>query len=295
MKIRIAFVILHYLTYFDTRECVDSIKKNIGSDEYRIIIVDNNSRNGSYESLQNAYSEDEHIVFLHNEENLGFAKGNNVGFQYAKNAYNPDYIVFCNNDICLIQADFLKSLDDISEETRFYIYGPAIISKDGKCNCNPMNNTIYDLKDIDKMIGEIKWDYIKAKYYLSNPISYHIMRIIKTILGRTRKNNEFCYTKQENVKLHGSFMVFSKLYIESYDGIDPRTFLYFEEDILYLKAIKTGIKTVYDPRIVVFHKEDSATNAISADQRKKRMMKDKYLIDSMNIYRLYMQENFDCN
>ena len=52
-----AFVILHYLTYKDTVECVESILENITNAEYSIIIVDNGSNNESGDQLQKKYAE----------------------------------------------------------------------------------------------------------------------------------------------------------------------------------------------------------------------------------------------
>lgn len=49
-----------------------------------IIIVDNCSPNGSGKQLEKMYSKCINITVIINEENQGFAKGNNLGYQYIK-------------------------------------------------------------------------------------------------------------------------------------------------------------------------------------------------------------------
>lgn len=49
-----------------------------------IVIVDNASANGTGRELQQLYQGAENIYVILNPENLGFARGNNVGFEFAK-------------------------------------------------------------------------------------------------------------------------------------------------------------------------------------------------------------------
>ena len=57
----IAFVILHYITYDDTIECVKSILNNRNlSKNSRIVVVDNGSPNESYRILEQEFQKDEY-------------------------------------------------------------------------------------------------------------------------------------------------------------------------------------------------------------------------------------------
>ena len=76
---KFVYLILHYNVIDETVKSVDSIKNN-ASGNYKIIIVDNASPNGTAKDLRELYGSDKDIVLLFNDENLGFAKGNNVGF-----------------------------------------------------------------------------------------------------------------------------------------------------------------------------------------------------------------------
>ena len=75
----LAVVLVNFRGAKDTEACVRSLEKS----EYRstqIIIVDNGSNDGSVEHLRAACPE---AMLLVNEENLGFAEGNNVGIRRA--------------------------------------------------------------------------------------------------------------------------------------------------------------------------------------------------------------------
>lgn len=88
---KMVFVVLHYLTTDDTVECVSSIRRCCADGEYQIIIVDNASPNKSGKQLMEKYEKDKDIDLLILENNLGFARGNNVGIAYARNKYDPKY------------------------------------------------------------------------------------------------------------------------------------------------------------------------------------------------------------
>ena len=134
----IVFVILHYLAIDETKRCVEYINKNIDTDMYQIVIVDNNSANGSGKMLQEYYEQQTKVTVLLNEENLGFARGNNVGFLYAKKQWNPRYIVLLNNDVYLLEMELVRKLDVEYEKSGFAVSGPLIMTADGKCDINPI-------------------------------------------------------------------------------------------------------------------------------------------------------------
>lgn len=86
-------------------------------------------------------------------------------------------------------------------------------------------------------------------------------------------------------------MVFSSKYIEKFDGIDDRTFLYCEEELLYIRIMKNNLVSVYNPEIIIFHNEDSATNSICKNRRKKELFVLKNLIKSNKILLKELKEN----
>lgn len=49
------FVVLHYLVDDATTQCVESIREHCAGGDYHIVVVDNDSANGSHERLQERY------------------------------------------------------------------------------------------------------------------------------------------------------------------------------------------------------------------------------------------------
>src|SRR5665648_982242 len=126
IKNKISFVILHYLAFQDTIECIDSIISNYDRLCYEIVVVDNYSNNGSQEKLEIYYSGQNNIYFLKMGYNSGFAKGNNYGYQYAKKYLKPNYIILLNK------------IYEIYQSAKFDILGPYIVSLSNNLHQNPM-------------------------------------------------------------------------------------------------------------------------------------------------------------
>lgn len=68
-------------------------------------------------------------------------------------------------------------------------------------------------------------------------------------------------------------MLFSRKYIEKFNGLDDRTFLYREEAILMKHLTENGLNSVYLPDIHVFHREDVSTDDMIKENRKKKCLK----------------------
>ncbi|HFI0597861.1 TPA: glycosyltransferase family 2 protein, partial [Streptococcus suis] len=84
MEYKIVFVILHYNNLKDTINCIDSIAKYCNNKNVEVVVVDNGSKIESITEIKENYDKDSFMHFILLEDNLGFAKGNNVGFQFAK-------------------------------------------------------------------------------------------------------------------------------------------------------------------------------------------------------------------
>ncbi len=267
---KIVFVVLHYLAEEETYRSVQSIQNKIDVEEYRIVIVDNGSPDRSGERLQKKYVNEPKIKVILTGENLGFAKGSNVGFVYAKKEWNPDYIVLMNNDVYLLEDDLVKKIDKEYFNSHFAVLGPLIMTKDGRCNVNPVRTSLMSRREIIADIKRYKrwlWYY---KFYFINIVKFCLI-FVGPLLNKKKVTVKNFIERQENVQLHGSFLVFSQEYINKFSGLDDRTFLYREEIILYKHMIENGMKMVYCPEIKIFHKEDASTDRIVKSKREEAL------------------------
>ena len=275
----VAYVILHYLAGEDTLECAASILEATAASHHKthIVIVDNGSTNDSYAELCAVYGEHPQVTLLHSQENLGFARGNNLGFRYAKYDLKADFIVMLNNDTILSQKDFNEILVRKYEETGYGVLGPDILTADGY-HQNPGSKQSWSFKEllVDRMKKRIR---IALSYLRLDSAISHAITSVKEVYRSEKLEQDV-----PNTILHGACFIFSPAYITRFDGLHDETFLYMEEDILKLYADHYGFLMLYTPELSVFHKEDAATNMLAGSMDEKARRKYRRLIESSKIY-----------
>ena len=288
---KIVFVILHYLAEEETYKSVESIKSKIDTDDYMIVIVDNASPDKSGKRLEEKYSEDEKINVILNKKNLGFAQGNNVGFTYAKEKWNPNFIVLMNNDVYILDNNLVNKIEQEYERSCFAVLGPLIMTVDGRCNINPIRHTPASLETVRHDIKAYKLKALIYKLHLS-----WLRRLYNKLKCSSKEKSYKNYIDRcEYVQLHGAFLVFSKKYTDKFNGLDSRTFLYREEAILYKHLTENHMNSVYLPDIHVFHKEDASTDKMVRTSREKEWFEITHHLHSLqillDIYKFYEKNN----
>ncbi|SCN23726.1 N-glycosyltransferase [Clostridium sp. N3C] len=289
----ICFIILHYITTEETDICVDSIIKKIDTPNYKIVIVDNASPNNSGEILQNKHKDNEKIHVIRSKENLGFARGNNLGYDYAKKHFSPKFIAFLNNDTYLIQDNFFHVIEDEYNKSNFAVLGPMIMTPyEDSGKCNPKRTSPITINELNKFerknrillfLNKICLDlvYIRFIKFLRE---FLIKSPLKNVIFKKRPGFIPDYsTRMENVQLHGCCLIMSPVFIEKYDGFDNRTFLYMEEDLLYINMLKDNMLMVYNPELKIFHSEEITSTKVAGGKRKKRSFKYRNLLKSVDI------------
>lgn len=293
----ICFLILHYNSIEETINCVSSIKK-LNSQNYKIniVIVDNGSSNNTGIQLKEKYKNDENITIIINENNYGFSRGNNIGFKYCKEKFNPKYIIVTNNDVIFNQKDTIITLDKLNDKYKFDVYGPDIFSSRKFWHQSPQKLNYLDSKMTKDELSRLENDLScyennilakSEKKKLSNLIKndsfiYIFIKKLSLLLNINNTNNY--KVPQSNVVIHGACIIFSNSYISKFDNcFEPETFLYWEEDLLLLKCLKHNLKIIYDPKIQVLHLEEGSTKTQESNLEKMKF-KTKEMIKSGKIY-----------
>jgi GT2 family glycosyltransferase len=232
---KVSIVILNYLNYKDTIECVDSIHKMEYQEVNGIVIVDNASANGSYGILKNRYKDFKNIIVVKNGNNYGFAKGNNIGIDIARKKFETDFVFVTNNDTVFEQDDFFEIL------LKNYAKGIGVIGPEIHLKGDIVQGEItYNMSFRDNL-------YNYLKYYLNK-------REIIWALLIPNPNNDY-YEKV----LHGGALLFTPDFFYYYKGFYRRTFLYYEEPILYLMCKCKGLRQKYVKDAFIYHKEDQSS------------------------------------
>jgi GT2 family glycosyltransferase/O-antigen ligase len=243
----IGVVILNYMNYEETITCVDSIliQEQVN---YYVVIVDNGSKNGSLEKLNQRYSDNAYITILESETNLGYAKGNNIGIQYLRSK-NISYILVANSDIVLTSPHILKQMLD-SDEKNVGILIPQVRNLDGTIDQRVAYKIRFlYLRIIKKLLQVI---YIKSQPRVNPVIEARGKEIVEN-------NKKLTGIQHSYYVITGSAFILTPDFFSIYDQLFPETFLYFEEwaTILYLKKAQLFCKIVdNDP---ILHKGAAST------------------------------------
>lgn len=107
----ISIVVLNHNNKKVIFNCVDSLIKYNERYQYEIIVVDNDSTDGSYEELQKVYKNK--IKLIKNSKN-GCASGRNLGAKEAKGSY----IMFLDSDQWVLHKYWLDNYLDIYNNTK---------------------------------------------------------------------------------------------------------------------------------------------------------------------------------
>lgn len=172
----VSIIILNWNGWKDTTECLESLYQ-INYPNFDVIVVDNNSVDESIEQIKEyckgkmevksnyfnyqpinkpikliEYSEEsikqikmdddlssnKRLFLIKNSKNYGFAKGNNIGINFALNNLDPNYIFLLNNDT-VVDKQFLDELVNAAEnDNKIGILGPK------KIKYNSPNDSILD-------------------------------------------------------------------------------------------------------------------------------------------------------
>ena len=292
---KLGFVILHYQVIKETIACIESIIKRIDVNHYHIVVVDNGSNNNSGVELEDKYKDNDKVVVILTGENLGFSGGNNVGFSYAKNELDCDFIVMTNNDTKIIQNDFFTQVLNEYAKSRFAVLGPEIHLLDNSVCGYPFK--LLKLKEIDKDRNRINKLIFKNKWFLESidlAIKHTIMKLIRWDKIRKKYREETPIPRRrENVRLHGCCLIFSPEYIKVFDGLEERSFFYGEEDVLFVRLIRNRLLSVYQPLVKIKHHEQAATSELMSKGYKKRRYVYEQHLKTLDMLEKMYEEDVD--
>lgn len=214
----VSIITINYNGYKDTCELIDSLK-GYETYPYEVIVVDNASASDDARKLKAGYPE---AIVVASPENLGFAGGNNLGYEHAKG----EYILYLNNDI-LIEAPFLEALV----------------------------NRIDSDEKIGAVSSKIKYTANRnviqyAGYTAMNPITTRneLIGVGKTDVGQYNEAHTTPF-------IHGACVLTSRKVIETVGNMPSLYFLFYEELDWSVKLRNHGYELWYEPSATVYHKE----------------------------------------
>lgn len=213
----VSIITVNHNGWQDTLELIASLKR-METYPYEVIVVDNASEGDDAEKVQRAYTD---VKVVRSETNLGFAGGNNLGYQYARGAY----ILFLNNDTVL-KAPLLSPLVNRLADKRIGGVSPCIF--------------FYHHPD-------------SLQYYGYQDMTPITLRHTTEKFSRDRMD-EYMRPKQTDI-LHGAAMMVRRDVIEKVGMMPEIYFLFYEEFDWSLRIREGGYILYYEPAAQIYHKE----------------------------------------
>jgi len=119
----VSVIIVSWNTRRILAECVASICAQLTSDSYEIIVVDNASTDDTVQFIE---TECPQIKLIKNDENLGFAKANNLGIR----ASCGRYVCLVNSDVIVLEDCIDRLVAFMDDNPRVGMAGPRILNPD---------------------------------------------------------------------------------------------------------------------------------------------------------------------
>lgn len=265
----IVFVVLNYNVVEITIDCINSIKKNIDTAKYRIILIDNASSNQSGEKLQQFFMNDEYVVFVKSDKNVGFARGNNIGIELAKKEYPAKFICCLNNDTLLQQKNFFEVLSRKYDNIHPAIIGPRIRLANGKYE--PLMDQLHTVAEYREMQNKLfhenaYWAMIRERLlqiHLIECLNDYRHKILGDFPSDYRRFKNSFNEEKKDIVLHGCCLIFTPIFFSRLNGFNSNTFMYREEDIIFYLVKSQKMHTLYTPELNIIHLEKKSTATIN--------------------------------
>ena len=221
MQAKVGIVLVNYNGEKFQNDCIKTIK-DMNYDNYKIIIVDNDSKDNSVKLAQELYND---LVIIETGENCGVAKGNNIGIEKALKL-GCEYVLLLNNDTEVHKDMLMNMIRKADEKTmvtcKMYFFEPSnlIWCAGGYINWNKAS-TIHN--------GECEVD--KGQYDESRLIEY---------------TPTCCLLVHRDIFKRVGLM-------------DEKYFMYYDDTDFLVRCNKAGIKTWYESTAKLWHKVSSSS------------------------------------
>ncbi len=182
------------------------------------------------------------VIYCASGENMGYARGNNLGVRIADHFFADPYYIISNNDLILPEELDLTAVTDWFEKhPETAVIGPRVVGVDGIAQSPRKDQSAFT-----KLIG---W------YWCMGPLKKWV--------------DDICHSAQEGPCdwIMGCFMVIRADAFRQVGGFDENTFLFAEEMILSARLEKAGLQVCYVPAFTVIHNHNATVKKTFAVQQ----------------------------
>ena len=208
-------------------DCIESIIEFGKSSTSKVVVVDNDSSDGSINFLHDLKDLPD-LQLIKANENLGFGRACNLGAKHC----NSNYILFLNPDTRIYQDSLNIALDYMSDEANLKV---------GICGIQLENEN----GDIAK--SNSRFPSLKGIFCHSIGLSKFI-----PVFGDPMNEWDHSYTREVD-QVIGAFFFVRRILFKELSGFDERFFVYFEEVDFSFRAKNLGWNSIYLTNAQAFH------------------------------------------
>ena len=220
--------------------CIDSINKSDYAGQIEIIVVDNNSFDGSLDEIK---SKMKGVICIQNDENVGFGKAVN---QVAKVATGEYYFIL-NPDTIIEESTISTFVNYLEKDHAVGMVGPKVVNSDGslqkgsKRSFPTISVALPKLIGFDKIFPHSKW---AGRYNLNflNPDEIHKVDAIS-----------------------GSCMFIRSELFNKIGGFDEQFFMFGEDLDLCYHVHQLGFDVYYLPTTQIIHYQGESVKSAPYD------------------------------
>lgn len=234
----ISIIINNYKTRGLLKQCLKGIYLFPPTLPFEVIVVDNNSQDGSVELVREKFPQ---VKLIAAKDNLGHHKGNNLGIKNSTGRY----VVIMNTDIAILDDIFDRLYKFMEEHQKVALVGPKLKNPDGSiqssCLRFPSLITPFYRRTFFGLLPGAKK---KLDQYLMADFSHQETRPVDWILG--------------------AFEMVRKSAIDQVGLMDEYLYLYFGDVAWCMEFWRQKLPVYYfaDANIIHYHKRESAGSGI---------------------------------
>jgi GT2 family glycosyltransferase len=259
----LSIIIVSFNDKSHLEECLSSIEENVQNINFEILIVDNNSSDGSQEFIKQNYPE---IKLISNQENVGFAVALNRGIRHSEG----EFFLFLNTDTIIYAEALSLLLEELKSSPGIGAVGPALLRGENAYQVSFGRRVSF--------ISEIFQRFFLNPFY-------------KLWLKSVQKRKEVGW-------LSAACFMTRREVVEEVGLFDEKFFLYFEDIDLCYRIRSKGWSLIFFPQARVFHKGGTTTRQDKVQSRFEYRKSQLYFYQKHNskvslfLLRFYLRLNF---
>jgi len=227
--IHLTVVVVSWNTRDLLSQCLTSVQCSLQEHSFQIIVVDNASKDGSVEMVNESFPD---VILLKNRKNIGFARANNQAFKLAENSR---YVLLLNSDTILLRDTIQAMLDFMELNEKAGIVAPALRYPEGGFQqgggFDPSLSTAFNY-----------FSFLSVLF----PHTYRGMFVNQKKLSLSRKPIKIDWVA-------GTCMLIKKAVINATKGFDEAYFMYAEDIEWCSRVRKHGWDIYYLPYLEIVH------------------------------------------